>query len=353
MFAPLAAATAVVAVIGAAVAVPNLVSGSGHHTPTTVTSPAAIGTAPFMVEVGASTNGELAVQQAGTNHVTALIPAPRGTSGWTSVAATGEMTFVASATTSSTSALYQVTLSSAGKLSQLTRLSYGIPGQIATLAASQGGDRIAYATLPGNGELNISGTATRRWTAPAGAGPGSTGLLGSTLSLTADGSELSFVTFRIADTVGPVRAAGTVWLLPSGSASGSATARGHKVTTGPHDSAPFSAVVSPDGQTMYVLSSPAPIPDSPGANGPESFTLSAYSTANGKLLRTVHTWTGIPNANTGEPSMTISGSQLLVWGIDGANAYQVDPVSGTTKPVWVYALHGKNATTASSTTIAW
>jgi len=70
------------------------------------------------------------------------------------------------------------------------------------------------------------------------------------------------------------------------------------------------------------------------------------------LLRTVHAWTGIPD--TAEPGMTLSGSQLLVWGIGGTTAYQVDLVSGAIKPVWVYSLHqnGKYVRTQSSS-IAW
>jgi hypothetical protein len=178
------------------------------------------------------------------------------------------------------------------------------------------------------------------------------GLLPGSLSFTADGNELGFITFRAADTAGPVRAAGTMWLLPVNSAPGSATARSHKVTTGPPGTAPFGTVLSADGQTMYVLSAPVSVPSSPRPGRPVSVTLSAYSTADGTLLRTVHTWTGIPDTVATEPSMTISGSQLLVWGVGGTTAYQVDLVSGATKPVWVYSLHDKDLATDGSS-IAW
>jgi hypothetical protein len=201
--------------------------------------------------------GQLAIQPTGTKRVTALISPPHGSFIWDAVTATSGTTFIA----------------------------------VPPLAASQDGYRIAY-VVENNGvtTLNvITGSTARHWMVPAMGGLGSTGLMPGDLSLTADGSELAFITFRVADTVGPVRAAGTVWLLPVSSAPG---------------------------------------------------TLSAYSTADGALLRTVHTWTGVPDASAVEPGMSVSGSQLLVWGL-GDTAYQVDTVSGATKPVWVYSLHDK------------
>lgn len=82
-------------------------------------------------------------------------------------------------------------------------------------------------------------------------------------------------------------------------------------------------------------------------------TLSAYGTVDGTLVRTVHSWTGTrENAAIG-PSMTIGGSQLLVWrGVSGSTAYQVDPATGAAWPVWVYTLHDKNLA-RFSTSIAW
>lgn len=362
MFAPLAAAAAVLATIGAAIAVPHLVAGSSHRTPATATTAGPISAPPFMAELeGAPGGRQLAIQQAGTKRVTARISPPRGGFAWNAVAATSDTTFIAAATKSSnrtySSALYRLTLSAAGTLSQLTQLSSGIPGEISALAASQDGRRIAYATIPGiSGNLITlsvtTGTTTRHWTASSMGGPGTIGLMPGSLSLTADGSELGFITFRTADTAGPIRAAGAMWLLPVNSAPGSATARAHQVTTGPPSSAPFSTILSADGQTMYVLSIPASMPYSAPPSHSESVTLSAYSTADGALLRTVHTWTGIPDTTATEPSMTLGGSQLLVWSVGGSSAYQVDPASGTTKPVWVYSLHDKYLS-ADSSSIAW
>ena len=362
MFAPLAAAAAVVAVIGTAIAVPHLVAGSSH--PATVTAPATISAAPFMAELASS---QLVIQQAGTTRVTGLISPPDGGYTWDAVAAARGTTFIAAATTFSdreyTSALYEFVLSPDGKPSHLMQLRSGIPGDISALAASQDGHRIAYVTLGLSSNVPtlsvITGTATRHWTEPL-AGPGSTGLVTGSLSITADGSELGFATFTIPENGGTVRAGGTMWLLPVSSAPGSATARSHKVTTGPADSSPYETILSADGQAMYVLSSPSTEPDSAHSGRTSSVTLSAYSTADGTLLRTIHTWTGIPDtATTGTmpgnaPSMTISGSQLLVWGIGGTTAYQVDLVSGAIKPVWVYSLHqnGKYVRTQSSS-IAW
>lgn len=354
-FAPLAAAAAVAAIVGAAIVVPDLVAGSGHSTP----SPPGTVSAPFMAEVAGAGGSQLAIQQAGTRRVTALISPPRGAFTWDAVAATSGTTFIAAATTFSephySTALYRFTVSAAGRPGQLSQVASGIPGEVAVLVASQDGHRIGYVTVPANGSnlalSVITGTATRHWTVPLDGGPGGTILATSSLAFTADGSELGFIIVRFADTGVRVRG-GVMWLLPVDSAPGSATARAHKITTGPPGSIPFSTALSADGRTMYVLSSPAsaPAPGRPGRT--ESVTLSAYSTADGALLRTVHTWTGIPDTAATEPSMTLSGSQLLVWDVGGTAGYQVNPVSGAAKPVWVYSLHDKDLSTASSS-IAW
>jgi hypothetical protein len=349
MFAPLAAAASVAVAVIAAIAVPNLLGGSGNRPPANATTPATIGTAPFMVEMATTNDERLAVLRAGTQHITDLIPAPPGTSSWNAVAATSGTTFVAAASSVFvnfslsgsvySSSIYRFTLSAKGKPGRLTRLSSGIHGDITALAASPDGHRIAYTTAP-QGDAKqatisvVTGTATRHWTVLT-AGPGSTGLMPGSLTLTADGGELGFITVTVADTVGWVRTAGTTWLLPASSATGSATARGREVTTGPPDSVPLSAVLSADGQTMYVLSMSTSVPYS-ARSVPESITLSAYSTSDGALIRTIHTWTGIPYTDIGYLGMTIGGSQLLVWGVDGATGYQVDPVSGAIKPVRLY-----------------
>jgi hypothetical protein len=360
LFAPLAAAAAVVAAIGTAVAVPNLVTSHSHRAaPAVVTTPATTSPPPFIVEIaGAAGGSQFVIQQTGTRRITAFILPPRGAYTWDAVAATSSTTFITAATTFSdhvyTSALYQLRLSAKGKLSQLTRLSSEIPGQVQALAASRDGHRIAYTTGPGKNGMTtldvITDTTTRQWVVPSMGGPGSTGVMSDHLAFAADGSELGFITFTTADTVGPVRAAGAMWLLPVNSAPGSATARSHKVTTGPPDSAPFSTVLSADGQTMYVLSTPTSVPSSrPPVSTTGSYTLSAYSTADGALLRTVHIWTGISDPFV--PGMAISGSQLLVWGINGTIAYQVDTVSGAAKPVWLYTLHDTLGINGSA--IAW
>jgi hypothetical protein len=348
MFAPLAAAAAVVVAIGAAVTVPHLVAGSSRQA--TPTSSATASTSPFLVEVRGSAGNQIVVQREGTRDITAAIALPHGPFTWDAVAAAGGRTFVAAATTFSdreyTSAFYRFTLSADGKPGRLAQIGLAVPGEVDGLAASQDGQRIAYTAIPNIGGttpaiVTRTGDSALLWTVPGPGGPGRTGLLADGLSLTADGSDLSFITLRQADTVGPVRAAGTVWRLPTGSAPGSAVTRGHEVTTGPADTAPFGAVLSADGQTMYVLSVSAALPDSAQSHAPQSATLSAYSTADGALLRTIHTWTGIPAGFTGKPGMAISGGQLLVWDIDGTTAYQVDLANGATKQVWIYGLTGK------------
>jgi len=361
IFAPIAAAAAVVAVVAAAVTVPGHLAGRpANRASAAVTSSATAGTGPFLLEVAGALGGtKLAVQQAGTRHVTALIPAPDGALTWDAVSSAGGSTFIAAATTSRdggyTSTLYRITLSASGKPSEHA-VSPPIPGVISALACSQGGHQIAYAIPSRTSKAAtlsvIYGTGTRHWTIPIAGDPGQTGWLPDSLLLSADGSELGFITVRIADTVGPVRSASTVWLLPVRSAPGSAIARSHKVTVGPPDTAPFSAALSPDGKTMYVLSEATVVPDSTPASRTETATLSAYSTADGGLIRTIHTWTGLAGGTFGSPGLTISGGQLLVWGIDGSAAYQVDAASGATKPVWIYSLQETNVYVSSST-IAW
>jgi hypothetical protein len=316
---------------------------------------------PFLVELANAANSQLFVQRAGTTRITTRIPAPGRDSEWDAIAAAGETTFIASASTGSgntfTSAFYRITLSADGKLGQLTELVSGISGMVPVLAASQGGSRIAYMTILGNDTGRqamikvITGTATRSWTAPGMDAPGVTGLLGIT-SFAADGSELGWITGTPTDATTSAIYTGTAWLLPVDSAPGSAIARSREITTGLPGTVPWQTVLSADGRKMYLLSFSAPNAE---RSGPEADTVSAYSTVDGSLVRTVHSWKGTPANLRIWPSMTAGGSQLLVWGVSGVSgsaAYQVDPATGTAWPVWIYILHNKNMA-SFRTSIAW
>jgi hypothetical protein len=359
MFAPFTAAAAVVVAVGAALAIPHLIAGPGHDLSSTVTTPAATGTPPFMVEVGGAADHQLIVQLAGTRHISASLPPPNGSVYWAAVAAVTDRTFIVATSTyngpQTSSALYRLKLSANGKPSQLTRLSSGIPGQVTALAVSQDGTTIAYTTVGSSNTQStlcvITGASTRSWTVPVIDGPGATGLMPDSLSLSGDASELSFIILTAADTAGPIRATGTVWLLPVDSAPGSATARGHKVTAGPAGTVPLGTVLSADGQTVYDLSVADGMPGT-AHSSTESATLSAYRGLDGTLLSTIHAWTNIRETSDGLLAMTRVGSQLLVWGMAGTTAALVDPATGATQAVQAYCLQG-NRLSGGRVDIAW
>jgi hypothetical protein len=128
----LRAPRAAAAAISTAIAVPQLVTGSGDHHAPAATARAAAGTPAFLVELATEAKGQLFVQQTGTKRITTRIPAPGGASMWDAVAADGETTFIAAASTGSggvfAPAFYRLTLSADGKLGQLTKLRSGIWG---------------------------------------------------------------------------------------------------------------------------------------------------------------------------------------------------------------------------------
>lgn len=326
-FAPLAAAAAVAAVIGGVVAVPQLLRST---TPAPVVS-AVPGAPPFVV-VQPYYGGDpsrLVVQAAGTRHVEGSVAAPHGTS-WESVAATGNSTtFVAAAGSrgsNCTARLYTLTLTASGKPAGLRPLNApAISGQLTSLAASSDGRTIAYAAVhcsapltPATIAVAVGGTV-RQWTVPDYALP--TGV-----SLSADGSELGY-----AENGGSQLAhLHSAWILPTTSPPGSLLAHSRKVFAAGASTTEVSAVLSGDGKTMYIATE--------SGRQPYPVTLAAYRSADGALLRTLHTWA---NAQGYPPGLTIGGSQLLIWAIYQPSTFQVDLASGSAKPFWVFTPAGE------------
>ncbi len=302
---------------------------------------------PFLVQLpyygGAA--GKLAVQAAGTQHVTGLLSAPPGTY-WESVAAVGNSTkFVAAAGPTGSkcaSLIYTFTLSAAGKPTGLKPLNVSIPGRLASntsLAVSSDGRTIAYASAPyivGSTAAPIigvisAGGAARRWTLPASASP--TGL-----SLSGHGSELGYAVLTLLDTRHTADDHnGGAWILPTHARPGNAFDRSRRFLAG-HDSSPVAAALSPDGTIIYVVTAVS-ASARPTGGPPYALTLAAYRTANGALLRTLHTWRNVPMLFP--PSVTIGGDQLLIWGIHQPGTYQVDLASGGVEAVWMYTPDGE------------
>ena len=332
---PLAAAAAVAAVIAGAVAVPHLLRSAS---PAPVTLSPVPGAPPFVVlqpYSGGSAVSRLVVQAAGTRHVLGFVSAPRGTR-WESVAATGSSTiFVAAAGSSGRDCavrLYTLTLTANGKPAGLEPLrALRIPGRLTGLAASSDGRTVAYGSVPCTA-VRASATigviadgALRQWTLPPETSPGS-------VSLSADGSELGYVGLPPGGTTltRPLAAA-AAWILPASSPPGSALARSRKVFAARDRLDLVSAILSGDGRTMYVASeSPSRLPG--------RLTLAAYRTADGALLRTLHTW---DHAQGYEPGMAVGGNQLLIWAIYQPSTFQVDLATGRAKPFWVYTPAGE------------
>lgn len=331
-FAPLAAAVAVAAVIGVVVAVPHLLPSTS---PTPVV-PVVPGAPPFVVVQpyfgGGGAPSRLVVQAAGTRHVEGSVSAPHGTY-WESVAATGSSTtFVAAAGSRGSNCaarLYTLTLTASGKPAGLSPLNVPtIPGQLTSLAASSDGRTIAYAALrctapltPATIAVIASGTV-RRWTMPDYAFP--TGV-----SLSADGSELGYAEMG-ASQQAQLHSAGAAWILSTNSPAGSLLAHSRKVFAAGASTTEVSAVLSRDGKTMYIATE--------SGRRPYPVTLAAYRSADGALLRTLHTWV---NAQGFPPGLTIGGSQLLIWAIYQPSTFQVDLASGSAKPFWVFTPAGE------------
>jgi hypothetical protein len=213
--------------------------------------------------------------------------------------------------------LYSLTLSARGTVTGLTPLAVPtLPGEITSLGASADGHTVAYTTFgPGAAYYAgvITGTRTRQWSIPAGAIGGMWHV-----SVSSDGGMLAFTTQGF-DRGG---SEDTAWVLPTGSAPGSITARArkmydHSYIPGRTATVLDSALISPDGSTLYVSTTAS------SASGGNVTKVTAYRTANGASLGTISSWDG------SYPEMLAPvGGLVLDWAYS-STAYLINPATRT------------------------
>ncbi|MGH3269731.1 MAG: hypothetical protein ACRDN1_11845 [Trebonia sp.] len=331
-FVPIAAAIAVIVAVGASVALPRLLAGAGgssRNPATPGTSAPAFGSyPPFRVVVTTnddSRESALLVESAATGHVETTLAPPWQGGMWLDVAATGDATrfIVAAGPESSPYAptrLYTLALSARGAVTGLAPLAVPtLPGDLTSLAASADGGTVAYTTAgpgPAFQAGVITGGETRQWSVSAAA----TGGIWH-VSLSSDGGMLAVIT---QGTEGG-RVEDTAWVLPTGSAPGSLTAKARKIYdrsyiggAGQAMTILQSAQISPDGSTLYLCTTAS------SASGRTVTAVTAASTANGTSLGTISTWDG------GHPTLLSPvGGLLLAWDWAPSPAYLINPATRT------------------------
>jgi hypothetical protein len=328
-FVPLAAAMAVIVVIGASLALPRLMTGASQNPAAPGTSaPAPEHYRPFRVVVttnDSNRESELLVESAATGHAVSTLAPPRQGAMWIDVAATGDATrFIVGAEPLSSpytpTRLYSLTLSARGTVTGLTPLAVPtLPGELTSLAASADGSTVAYTTFGPGAAYEagvITGRRTRYWSVPAGVIAGIWHV-----SVSSDGGMLAVITQSLRG--GGVE--NTAWVLPTGSAPGSLTARARKVydhsyVGGAGHAATIldSALISPDGGTLYLSTTAS------SASGRTVTAVTAYSTAHGASLGAISTWEG------GYPEqLSPVGGMLLSWDPDSSTAYLINPATRT------------------------
>jgi hypothetical protein len=115
------------------------------------------------------------------------------------------------------------------------------------------------------------------------------------------------------------------WVLPTGSAPGSITARARKIYdhtylggAGHASTVLQSALISQDGSTLYLCTSASP------ASGRTVTTVTADSTADGASLGTISAW------DNGYPEiLSPVGGMLLSWDQNSSTAYLINPATRT------------------------
>jgi hypothetical protein len=350
-FVPIAAAMAVIVVIGASVALPRLLTGGAgsSRNPATpgISAPAPGPYPPFRVVVTVNDDNresKLLVESAATGHVVSTLAPPWHGAIWIDVSATGDATrFIVAAEPASSpytpTRLYTLTLSARGTVTELAPLAVPtLPGELTSLAASADGSTVAYTTF-GPGAAYEAGVITsgrtRQWSVSAGAIAGIWHV-----SVSSDGGMLAFITQGL----GRDGVEDTAWVLPTGSAPGSLTAKARKIYdhsyvggAGHAMTILGSALISPDGSTLYLCTSAS------SASGRTVTRVTAYSTADRASPGTISTWDG------GYPTMLSPvGGMLLVWDPDSSTAYLVNPATRTRA-----TLRPRGIPRAQYVTLAW
>lgn len=258
-FAPLAAAVAVVITVAVAVTVPSLVRSAAPPSIPTSHRGVTAGLPPYMVEFDETSDrgpfgGPVVVVSAETGRIIGHVPPPSKGGAWFTAVPTGNpTTFLLAATPDhlgcTDTYLYRLTLSADGKPAALTPLADPVlHGNVFPSAVSADGGTIAFDADSCGGKRDqvigiIRGRTMKTWRVPR---PG----YAISLSLTADGSELSYVVMSgLHDHPTP-----QVHLLGTTAPSGMAAAASRVVYTYPdRDAVPPLAVIGPDGTTLYVV----------------------------------------------------------------------------------------------------
>jgi hypothetical protein len=298
---PVAAAVVVLAVIGASVALPRLLTGAAGKPG--ISASALAHYPPFQViATGALAGGTSLLVRTPAGHVDSTLAPPRGTT-WGSVAATANPRKFIVATSPITRAawhpsrLYTLTLSARGAVTHLTPLAVGsLPVQVGALAADADGGVIAFSGGSSTGRSVVGviiGNQVKQWSVS------SREAVIVDVSVTSAGDKIAF----IAQGNGPgIHFAAMV--LATSSAPGPLLTRAK--TVGSYDTKKglymFSVAISPDGTWVYVVTRPI-VP--PNAKLPT--TLTAYSASRQGPPVTIATWTG------GEPRLLPIGGKLFAW----------------------------------------
>ena len=340
VLAPIAAAAAVIVVIAGSVALPRLFTGASAN-PATPQISAPGHYPPFQVVLADKSNSDssLRVESAATGHVVTTVALPWPGAEWGAVTAVGDTgRFIVAAEPKSVPSrgfsfptrLYALTLSARGAVAGLTPLAVPVlQGQVTSLAASTDGRTVAYTLVPLDARLDhsvgiITGRTSRQWSIGGltRTGAGNLGIFD--VSVSSDGSMVAFITQS--------QVSGeAVWVLPTGSAPGGITARARKVyqhqlpTVGPGNkvAALDSALISPDGSTLYIATS------GNSASGKVVTALTAYRTAGGASPATVTTFPGGFYEGLGEVLTPAGGGMLLAWNLDVSTAYLINPATRT------------------------
>jgi hypothetical protein len=326
---PVAAAVAVLAVIGASVALPRLLTGSAS--PATAAGKPGISAhyPPVQVIVTRSGTGTRLLVRTPAGHVDSTLAPPRGTT-WGDVTATANPLKFIVATSPNSRAnwnparLYTLTLSARGAVTHLTPLAVGtVPVQLGWLAADADGGVIAFSGERSTGAFVVGaviGNQVKQWSVSD-----RQAFIGN-VSVTSAGNKIAFIT----QYNGPGSHFAAM-VLATDSAPGALLSRAKTVGSYDYprkDLYMFSVAISPDGNWVYVATRPIlPL----GAKLP--IALTAYSASQKGSPVTIATWAG------GQPTLLPLGGLLFAWmsGIPtsasapspASTAYLINPATRT------------------------
>jgi hypothetical protein len=327
---PVAAAVAVLAVIGASVALPRLLTGSaGAAGEPGISASALAHDPPFQVIVTHAGASISLLVRTPAGHVDSALAPPKGTR-WGGVTATANPRKFIVATSPNTRAnwapsrLYALTLSARGAVTHLTPLAAGaLPVRLYTLAADADGGVIAFSGQRSSGAFVVGvviGNQVKQWSVSE-----REAAIGN-VSVTSAGNKIAFIT----EYNGPGSHFAAM-VLATGSAPGSLLTRAKTIGSYDYprkDLCMFAVAISPDGNWAYVVTRPL---EPLAAKLPT--TLTAYSTSHQGAPVTIATWTG------GEPALLPVGGMLFAWMYDmpssasapspASTAYLINPATRT------------------------